>query len=1195
MKHRGWLLFCLGLVLCMIGGPAHLRAYNMGRITSAEQTLQPLSGITQVDAGRYHTCVLTDSGGVKCWGGNGAGQLGDGTTKNKPIPVDVNGLDSGVTAIAVGTWHTCALTNGGGVKCWGKNEYSQLGDGTATNQSIPVDVMSLDSGVVAIAAGGGHTCALTRDGGVRCWGLNFNGQLGDGTAGNQKWLPVNVIGLSSGVVAITAGDAHTCALTTNGGVKCWGYNNAGQLGDGTTVDKVTPMIVVGLGSGIAAITTGVGHTCALTDSGGVKCWGFNNYGQLGDGTTGDNKSLPVNVVGLASGVAAITAGYGHTCALTSGGGVKCWGRNNTGQLGDGTTGNDRPNPVDVTGLGNGVVAIAAGNSHTCALTSGGGVKCWGRNNTGQLGNGTTGSDSPNPVDVTGLGNRVIAITAGFAHTCALTSDGGVKCWGDNQDGQLGDGTTTWRNTPVNVIDLSTGVTAISAGYGHTCALTGGGGTKCWGRNLNGQLGDGTQEKKSIPVDVLGLSSGVASIATGNAHSCVLTRTSGIKCWGWNNSGQLGDGTTGDNKLTPVDVVGLDNAMTAIVLGGVHTCALNSGGAVKCWGRNNYGQLGDGTMGNNKPIPVDVMGLDSNVLSIALGQEHTCALNSNGGVKCWGWNAYAQLGDGAAWRTTPVDVMTQLGSTPTTTPTQTLTNTPTTTFTATSTRTATPTHTPIFTPTATPVPPYEPNDTCAQARPISTDGAVQNHTFHTPGDQDWAYFDGVQGTEYLIEARVPDDSPADVVLQVFDGCGGASTPHDSFSPDVRVQFKSPNDGPIYLQLSNSDRDVAGPAVRYQLSVRALSATAQPGGLVLVAGRLKANDPLQADIHAVTNGVYRLFLAQGYPPERIYYLAPDLSLDPDRNPATQDVDALTSRERLAYALTQWPSDAQLGLGPDRPLTVYLMDHGEYDVLFLDGRNDKVAPDDLNGWLNTLETAWPGVRVNVVVEACYSGSFIDPAKSVSKAGRVVISSASNAGLAYVSPEGGAVFSNAFIQSLGQGMSLYAAFAQARDTAVRWHPDQRAWLDDTGDGRYDSAGDGGVAQRRGFQFAGSLSSAPEPPYIAWARGPEQIQDRRGILSAWVRDDASAPQLNVWAVVYEPDYVPPATSDELVAEDDLPTIRLLDGDGDGVYTGLYTGFDQVGVYRIVVYATDEDGQLSRPREVLVRTGWKLFLPGVAR
>jgi alpha-tubulin suppressor-like RCC1 family protein len=331
------------------------------------------------------------------------------------------------TAIAVGGQHTCALTIGGGVKCWGNNTHSQLGDGTATSRTTPVDVIGLGSGVVAIAAGGWHTCALTAGGGVKCWGSNSHGQLGDGTA-TSRTTPVDVIGLGSGVVAIAAGSWHTCALTAGGGVKCWGSNFYGQLGDWTTTDRTTPVDVIGLGSRVVAIAatptaTVVGgwHTCALTVGGGVKCWGWNMYGQLGDGTT-TSRTTPVDVIGLGSGVVAIAAGGHHTCALTTGGGVKCWGWGSGGQLGDGTT------PVDVIGLGSGVVAIAAGGWHTCALTAGGGVKCWGDNTHGQLGDGTTTSRRT-PVDVIGLGSGVVAIAAGGNHTCALTTSGGVKCWG----------------------------------------------------------------------------------------------------------------------------------------------------------------------------------------------------------------------------------------------------------------------------------------------------------------------------------------------------------------------------------------------------------------------------------------------------------------------------------------------------------------------------------------------------------------------------------------------------------------------------------------------------------------------------------------------------------------------------------------------------------------------------------------------
>jgi alpha-tubulin suppressor-like RCC1 family protein len=355
----------------------------------------PLLNIVAIAAGFRHTCSLMTGGGVKCWGGNGSGQLGDGTTTGRLTPVDVVGLGSGVQAVAAGGGHTCSMTIGGGVKCWGGNGYGQLGDGTTTNHLTPVDVVGLSSGVQAIAAGGWHTCSLTTGGGVKCWGGNGYGQLGDGTTTN-RFTSVDVVGLGSGVQAIASGHYHTCALTSGGGVKCWGFNNHGQLGDGTTTGRLTPVDVVGMASGVQAIVAGYAHTCALTTGGGVKCCGFNDHGQLGDGTT-TGRLTPVDVVGLSSGVQAIVVGSAHTCVRSSGGGVKCWGLNDHGQLGDGTR-TDRLTPVDVVGLSSGVQAIAAGGWHTCSLTIGGGVKCWGFNGDGQLGDGTR-TDRLTPVDV----------------------------------------------------------------------------------------------------------------------------------------------------------------------------------------------------------------------------------------------------------------------------------------------------------------------------------------------------------------------------------------------------------------------------------------------------------------------------------------------------------------------------------------------------------------------------------------------------------------------------------------------------------------------------------------------------------------------------------------------------------------------------------------------------------------------------
>ncbi len=253
---------------------------------------------TAVSAGGAHTCALTSAGGVECWGYNAYGELGDGTATTKTTPVAVSGLSSGVIAVSAGGFHTCALTSAGAVKCWADNEEGQLGDGTTTNKATPVAVSGLSSGVTAISAGGAHTCALTSAGAVECWGDNGFGELGDGTTTN-KVTPVAVSGLSSGVTAISAGEHHTCALASAGGVKCWGDNVFGQLGDGTTTNKATPVAVSGLSSGVIAISAGAYHACALTSAGAVKCWGFNEYGQLGDGPT-TTKTTPVSVSGLVA-------------------------------------------------------------------------------------------------------------------------------------------------------------------------------------------------------------------------------------------------------------------------------------------------------------------------------------------------------------------------------------------------------------------------------------------------------------------------------------------------------------------------------------------------------------------------------------------------------------------------------------------------------------------------------------------------------------------------------------------------------------------------------------------------------------------------------------------------------------------------------------------------------------------------------
>ncbi len=359
------------------------------------------------------------------------------------------------------------------------------------------------------------------------------------------------------VVAVSAGVNHACALTDAGGVKCWGRNTYGQLGDGTTTDQFTPIDVAAVGVA-TQIAVGMDHTCALTDAGGVKCWGRNSYGQLGDGT--HNRSLtPIDVPTLTSGVTAIVAGANDTCALLATGGVQCWGQNDSGQLGDDTL-LAKVSPTDVSGLISGVQAISASESHTCAVLLDGTAKCWGANLSSQLGDGTT-KRAKVPVDVVGL-TSAKAITAGQDHTCALTDAGAVLCWGSNKSGQLGDGTTKARRTPTTVVGLTTGALGVTAATAHTCAVTGTGQALCWGSNAAGQRGSGGGAALK-PAAVMGLTSGVAAMTASGRNTCATTVEGSARCWGDNSFGQVGDSTHGRpaQRRTPMTVWGLTGGGT----------------------------------------------------------------------------------------------------------------------------------------------------------------------------------------------------------------------------------------------------------------------------------------------------------------------------------------------------------------------------------------------------------------------------------------------------------------------------------------------------------------------------------------------------------------------------------------------------------------------------------------------------------
>ncbi len=382
--------------------------------------------IIDIDGGAGHACLARSEGYIWCWGDNAKGQLGDNTTNDRMAPVAVKGPGgvgelTDAAALATGTQFGCVAKTDGTAWCWGDNADGQLGNNTKTQSSTPVQVK------------------------------------GPGGSGNL-----------TGAIDVAAGGTFTCAVKTDGTVWCWGRNDRGQLGNNTTTDQLTPVQVKGPGgtgtlTAVADLGAGQKHTCAAKTDGTAWCWGDNAKGQLGDNTTTE-RPAPVQVngpggTGTLGAALSVGAGELFSCAALSDYTAWCWGDNAKGQLGDNTT-TDRPAPVQVKGVGgtgtlNGIQTVALGDQTSCALGATGSLWCWGLNDKGQLGDNTTTNRST-PVAVVGTAGAgtisdATAATAGAAHACTIRADRSTWCWGDNGDGQLGDGTKNESPRPVQVL------------------------------------------------------------------------------------------------------------------------------------------------------------------------------------------------------------------------------------------------------------------------------------------------------------------------------------------------------------------------------------------------------------------------------------------------------------------------------------------------------------------------------------------------------------------------------------------------------------------------------------------------------------------------------------------------------------------------------------------------------------------------
>ena len=635
------------------------------------------SGKSRVAAGLNHIVALKSDGTVWAWGSNSIGQLGDGTTTNRSSPVQVPGL-TGVVAVAAGFAHTLALKSDGSLWVWGSNSSGQLGDGTTTYyRTSPVQVPGL-TGVVAVAGGGYYSLALKSDGSVWAWGMNDYGQLGDGTKTNRS-LPVQVPGLT-GVLAVLAGYSHSVAVKADGTLWAWGSNSSGQLGDGTTMIRSSPVQSPGI-TGVVAVAAGNGSTAALKADGTV-------WETILISTNGVYSSQWRQVAGI-TGAAAVTAGLVHKLAFKSDGSVWAWGSNDYGQLGDGTT-TYRSSPLPVL---NGITASAAGGYNSVAVKSDGSVWTWGRNDSGQLGDGSNAAISA-PMQASGL-SGVLAVAAGDQHTLALKSDGSVWAAGNNNAGRLGDGTGTSSSKYVQALGLSS-IVALAAGSDFSLALKSDGTVWAWGTNFYGQLGNGTNvtpPPSSTPKQINELGNVVAIAAANQGQSFALKADGTLWAWGRNDYGQLGVASTVacivafTNLPCSTCPRQVGTGYKAIAAEHYHTLAIKYDGTLWAWGNNKYGQLGDGTT-TDRSSPVQVTGItgvlavaagySSNVAlkadgtvwettitltngvygsqwrqvagitgatAVAVGNSHKLAVKSDGSVWAWGYNSFGQLGDG----------------------------------------------------------------------------------------------------------------------------------------------------------------------------------------------------------------------------------------------------------------------------------------------------------------------------------------------------------------------------------------------------------------------------------------------------------------------------------------------------------------------------------------------------------------------
>lgn len=643
-----------------------------------------------VYVGNRHTLAIKTDGTLWAWGDNKYGQLGDGTLISKTVPTKI-GTATDWQSLGGGAEHSVGIKTNGTLWAWGSNSYGQLGDGTTINRNTPTQIGSATNWKT-IRAANYQALAIKTDGTLWGWGINNYGQLGDGTNSNKN-TPTQ-IGTAANWKNIDTGVQHSVGLKTDGTLWTWGNNGNGQLGDGTTISKNT-QLQIGTATNWQTVAVGNGFTYATRTDGTLWSWGSNNFGQLGNGTSGGNITSPTQVDSSSDNM-QVFAGESHILVQKFDGFLKVCGKNDSWQLGDGTKINKNtfismacpgycipPTPFSSTNITSSTATI---NWTAATVTPGQGyVYLYSTSPTvgGIQGNTPSASTTANltnllpdttyywwvasncgfspftwipggsfttlPTTATGCWQSV---SGGIDYSMGIKTDGTLWAWGDNYDGELGDGTTINRNTPIQ-IGTENNWTKIVAGSSFSIGMKANGSIWTWGENNRGQLGDGTTTTRNIPTQV-GTATDWVDIATGEKQTFAIKSDGTLWAWGYNNRGQLGDGTM-ISKSIPVKI-GTATDWQSITSGESHTLAVKTDGTLWTWGDNYYGQLGDGTtIEVSSPTQI---GTATNWKTVTAGTDHSIAIKTDGTLWTWGYNNRGQLGDGTTNRK---NIPTQVGT------------------------------------------------------------------------------------------------------------------------------------------------------------------------------------------------------------------------------------------------------------------------------------------------------------------------------------------------------------------------------------------------------------------------------------------------------------------------------------------------------------------------------------------------------